>query len=204
MKTIICDYCGNKIETLDSQPISEDCPNCNQPLEIRHIENIQQAVKQESSLDGLTLTYLKTGEQIRIPHAQEFVLGREAVGRELLNKIDYISRTHCKIEVLDNQYVITDIGSTNGTFIGQSKIDCKRYPRQRLSDGEIVILGREPFQVRINYTAIAGQEDVSLEIEDEAIPSQQANKQQFECQDCHAYASDVQEFVCPNCGSYNG
>ena len=201
METIVCDYCGNRIEIFDSHQIPEDCPNCNQPLEVRHLENTQQAVKQESSLDGLTLTYLKTGNQVRIPHAQEFIVGREAAGSELLNKINYISRTHCKIEVLDNQYVITDIGSTNGTFIGQSKIDCNSYPRQRLNDGEIVILGREQFRINLHYNGIIREEVILIEEESPAI--QKKDQPQFECQSCHAYVSEHREFVCPACGSYN-
>ncbi len=45
--------------------------------------------------------------------------------------------------------MITDLGSTNGTFIGVIKIDCKAHPSQVLADGELLFLGKEPFLVRL-------------------------------------------------------
>ncbi|MDW8262158.1 MAG: FHA domain-containing protein [Phycisphaerales bacterium] len=48
-----------------------------------------------------------------------------------------LSRRHCRIEPMLDQWVITDLGSKNGTFI-----DNQRVSRQTLRDGDIIRIGR--------------------------------------------------------------
>lgn len=200
---IMCDYCGNRIQITGPNDIPEDCPNCNSPLEDVQIREASQAQTRQA-LHGFTLTYLKTNEGVTIHHANNMILGREATGRELFGKINHISREHCRIEVVNNQYCVTDLGSTNGTFVGSSKIDCLRNPRQVLHDGDILRLGRETFRITLYDTTSAEY----VEIEDSATivePQPEASLPQptrYECQGCHDYISDKRDCTCPKCGSY--
>lgn len=203
---LICEYCGNRIQVASPQDIPEDCPNCNSPLEDVQLQESPQTQSQQG-LHGFTLTYLKTNETVTIPHVEQLILGREASGRELLEKIEYISREHCKIEALDDHYCVTDLGSRNGTYIGKSRIDCCQHPRQVLQDGEILVLGRETFRVTLHnadHTALqdSAHEDViiSEDAQVEEVPDQPKS---YECEGCHGYISDEKEFVCPKCGTYN-
>lgn len=203
---IMCEYCGNRIQITDPNNVPEDCPNCNSPLEDIQIRETSQAQAQQG-LHGFTLTYLKTNEMISIAHADELILGREAAGRELFEKVGYISRQHCKIEVINNQYCVTDLGSTNGTFAGSSRVDCFRHPRQVLYDGDPLTLGRETFRVTLHSAPDTAMDAVERDdfpfVENgqpEESPPQPAG---YECQGCHDYVSDEKEFVCPKCGSYN-
>lgn len=57
---------------------------------------------------------------------------------------NFISRRHARIQKSETGWVLEDLGSTNGTFIGE-----KRVSRQKLSGGEEIGMG--PF--RINFLA---------------------------------------------------
>ncbi len=75
--------------------------------------------------------YSKTNDQI------------DLTGYDAINK--GISRIHCQIELQDKQIVITDLGSTNGTFIANKRLE----PNQPeiLPRGAELIIGRLPIQI---------------------------------------------------------
>lgn len=56
-----------------------------------------------------------------------------------------VSREHCMIEIRDNQFMVTDLGSTNGTFIASNRL----VPHQPeiLPRGIEVVVGRLPIQI---------------------------------------------------------
>lgn len=205
MPEIICEYCGNRLEVSGPNDIPEDCPNCNQPLEGVQLQASPQS-STERPLQGLTLMYLKTNASVTLNHAGVMLLGREATAGELLGTIDYISREHCKIEARDGQYYVTDLGSTNGTFLGTERTDCFKNPRQRLHDGDMLTLGREVFRVTLNYGE-AAQPVLERSSDPLAAPAASSETPEeptrYECQDCHNYWSDEKEFVCPKCGTFN-
>jgi pSer/pThr/pTyr-binding forkhead associated (FHA) protein len=116
------------------------------------------------------------------------------VGREVLSKVLQISRKHCLIEYKDGKYLLSDLDSRNGTFLGVSKIDCRKNPGQLLVDGELVYLGKEPFLVRIvPKTEAAVEETVREQPERKAV--------KFKCPSCGTeFEKDAE--ICPQCGSY--
>ena len=62
-----------------------------------------------------------------------------------------ISRIHCKVECRDGEWVVVDLGSRNGTWVGD-----KRVKEQVLADGATFLLGRTtPVAVRIRETRAA-------------------------------------------------
>lgn len=50
-----------------------------------------------------------------------------------------VSRKHCKIEYIDSHYYLTDLGSTNGTYLNGRRIERK----ERLFTGDIIGIGSE-------------------------------------------------------------
>lgn len=50
-----------------------------------------------------------------------------------------VSRLHCKIEYIDSHYYLTDLGSTNGTYLNGRRIERK----ERLFTGDIIGIGSE-------------------------------------------------------------
>lgn len=70
----------------------------------------------------------------------DIVVGRNS-GNDLIIKHDSVSRQHCRIEVAKGVFYITDLGSSNGTFIDGQKIEPqKRMPflsAQQLTIGKL-------------------------------------------------------------------
>jgi pSer/pThr/pTyr-binding forkhead associated (FHA) protein len=77
----------------------------------------------------------------------EFIIGR---GEEahLKPSSDLISRKHCSIKVRDNDVVITDLGSRNGTFINGEPIKGEYLAKV----GDVLRVGRLQFEVLIDVT----------------------------------------------------
>jgi len=48
-----------------------------------------------------------------------------------------VSRQHCKIEYISSHFYITDLGSTNGTFLNGKRIEHK----ERIFTGDVITIG---------------------------------------------------------------
>lgn len=95
---------------------------------------------------GFSLLRLKTNEIVKI-NKPEFIIGKER------RRVDYcisdnnsISRTHAKIRVRAGRCYISDLGSTNCTFVNGSKLT----PNQEviLSKGDKIKLSDEEFEFK--------------------------------------------------------
>ena len=198
MTTIHCDYCDTEF-TFDST-IPQLCPNCLSPL---------TTTETKEAAISLELVYQKNGAHIYLKISEDTVLGRGAEGKDILSAIPQISRSHCTITLDKEKLFVTDNNSTNGTYLGAAKIDCKRFPKQELKDGEILYLGREAFLIQLERDkenesfngAVSVQFDTTTQKHEEPSPS---TPTQYECQGCHDYVSDTPEFTCPKCRTYNG
>ena len=87
--------------------------------------------------------------------------------------------------------MISDLGSTNGTFIGVAKIDCKTFSKQVLGDGELLFLGKEPFLVRLIKKEKPEEEPVTAE----------KKPTTFKCASCGTEFTERTD-ICQQCGSY--
>lgn len=78
----------------------------------------------------------------------EFVIGKKA---ELCDGvIDFnkmISRSHCRINRRGNQYTITDLQSSNGTFV--NKVRLQPNQPHPINNGDVIRLANSDFQVSI-------------------------------------------------------
>jgi diguanylate cyclase (GGDEF)-like protein len=72
----------------------------------------------------------------------ETVIGRKP-GVDLLLQDGRVSRRHCKILLSDKGPQIHDLGSTNGTFVNEARVE-KRY----LQDGDLIRLGETVIRFR--------------------------------------------------------
>ena len=221
MYKIVCDYCGEEIifEEVFQKP--KTCPNCNSFLDQLEPQKMSEPVAgtAENQIDkigqqpctGLTLIYQKTGKKIHIDQ-KKVILGREGFGIDVLGEIGQISRIHCVIERINNQYRITDLDSTHGTFMGILKINCKENPQQVLNNDDLVFLGREPFLAQLHFEAQLTVEtgDILAQQDNEIIsePNQSAKRKSvvYRCKNCgkdYDHKKDICEEVCQECGTFN-
>lgn len=77
------------------------------------------------------------GQKFRAAIDPEVTIGRKT-GQILLNFEPSISGTHCKINKFGSVYTITDMNSSNGTFVNGAKIES---PTQ-VKTGDKILLGR--------------------------------------------------------------
>ena len=67
---------------------------------------------------------------------EQFIIGR-AEETDIQFDQESVSRSHARIVVRGENYVITDLGSTNGTYVNDRVIDDRT-----LHDGDIVQIGQ--------------------------------------------------------------
>lgn len=83
----------------------------------------------------------QAGREIVIP-VPEFVIGRDE-DCQLRPRSDAISRKHCVIVVAENQVIVRDLGSKNGTYINGERIEGERVA----ADGDQVQFGPLQFEL---------------------------------------------------------
>jgi pSer/pThr/pTyr-binding forkhead associated (FHA) protein len=82
---------------------------------------------------------------------EEILLGRDEEADITIDD-KRISRQHCKISLAENGYVITDLGSSNGTFVNG-----QRVTEKPLEDGDQIQIGSSRFKFSLESPAIPGQ-----------------------------------------------
>lgn len=76
------------------------------------------------------------GRERPIPRDRPFTLGRsEEADFEIIDS--KISRIHCRVEFREGEWVLEDLQSRNGTWVGEKKVK-----RHSLADGDVFLLGR--------------------------------------------------------------
>ena len=93
------------------------------------------------------------GTEIQV--ADEFLIGREAPGEGRLGQDAEISRQHARITHSGDEYVIEDLGSTNGTFLNGRKISRPEV----LTAGDRIQVGATTLVVQVSVPAAAAAPD---------------------------------------------
>ena len=97
----LCGKCGSSLEMPDTQMCSDD------ESETYLIPYIRRE---------------KTGEIYTI-NSESFVLGADPDCDAVISSNDYISRKHIMIKYENGNFTLTDIGSSNGTYINDNRLD---------------------------------------------------------------------------------
>jgi pSer/pThr/pTyr-binding forkhead associated (FHA) protein len=108
--------------------------------------------------------YLETADGIRIPLTEgESVAGRSDVDIKLND--GYVSRKHASFSVTDGVVSITDLGSANGSFIGDEQLPAGE--RRDLAPGTVFRLGQtELTLVAAEQPAELAEETMVIDAED--------------------------------------
>lgn len=93
-----------------------------------------------------TLIQMNTGKSFVIMNNTEFVIGKGSQANVIVSN-PIISRAHAKISCHNGTCTIQDLGSKNGTFVGDQKISGSNIVV--LTDGMYITLGNEIFQFKI-------------------------------------------------------
>ena len=87
----------------------------------------------------------------------EFVIGRGETAH-LRPQSDLVSRAHCSVLVADGKVVLRDLGSRNGTFLNDERLEGE----QQVTIGDRFRVGRLQFEFQIAH-AVAGSKKPKVE-----------------------------------------
>ena len=87
----------------------------------------------------------------------EFVIGRGETAH-LRPQSDLVSRAHCSVLVADGKVVLRDLGSRNGTFLNDGRLEGE----QQVTIGDRFRVGRLQFEFQIDH-AVAGSKKPKVE-----------------------------------------
>ncbi len=119
-------------------------------------------------------------------------MGREiTIGRaselDMVLIEDMVSRRHAKINTQDGQVIITDAGSTNGTFVNGEKIK-----RSKLKEGDRILIGTSIIKlVTIDPASVLSEMEAKSQLEKRA---QQGQKSQAS----RAMSGSIEEIPLPD------
>jgi hypothetical protein len=102
----------------------------------------------------VSLNIISTGDVVPLAGQEEITLGRMSEGQPVVPDIDLtpykayeagVSRMHASIRVIEDQVLITDLGSANGTRVNGMQITPHiPYP---MKHGDILTLGKFKIQI---------------------------------------------------------
>lgn len=111
--------------------------------------NQPDVVRESASSGSLRIIAMNAPTRIEIAvNKDNFVIGKKA---ELCDGIigfnNMISRSHCRINKIGNQYTITDLQSANGTYV--NKVRLQPNQPHPINNGDVIRLANSDFQVAI-------------------------------------------------------
>ncbi len=123
----VCE-CGTK-----NAPNARKCSSCNED-----ISDITPTPDTEEEKDTTTFVLSSLdGQYAYKVTADEITIGRENTMSEYLAAKSYVSRSHAKLTMVNNELYIENLSNTNFTYVNNKKITCKT----KLQNGDEIGLG---------------------------------------------------------------
>jgi hypothetical protein len=104
----------------------------------------------------ISLNMIESGQILPLADRTEFTLGRSAEGQPIVPDVDLspykayakgVSRLHAVLKLLQDQIVIMDLGSSNGTYLNGNRLP--PYIETPVVHGDVILLGKLKIQVLI-------------------------------------------------------
>ena len=111
------------------------------------------------------VTYRRGGEEVRVDLDRPKVVFGRSSNCDVLLSLKGVSRAHYVIERGDDGWVVSDLNSTNGTYVNQALAT-----RQRLNDGDQITLGPPglvPITLVFRQQMLEAQEDGAVGFEED-------------------------------------
>jgi hypothetical protein len=138
-----CDHCGHEFTSSADQPAAPVTP------------------EPQPRVNTLNMFVLGHADPIQLDGTQDILLGRGVPDWEPgLDLVPFgapymgVSRKHAQITYMDGAYRITDLNSTNGTWLNEQRLQTDRaYP---LKNGDTLRLGRLMLVIYMREVVAAG------------------------------------------------
>ena len=90
----------------------------------------------------------RKGRSFMFDHHDTFIVGRSRFVHCSMPEDMALSRDHFMVEINPPLCELRDLGSTNGTFVNNQRVD-----RIRLASGDLIAAGQSVFRVRVDQTS---------------------------------------------------
>ncbi|MBM3153035.1 MAG: FHA domain-containing protein [Chloroflexi bacterium] len=106
---------------------------------------------------GMSLHLVENGQIVPLVDRNEFTLGRVSEGQPIMPDIDLspfnayshgVSRLHAVLKLQGNKLVVMDLGSSNGTYLNNTRLEPNT--EQVVRHGDILSLGKLKLQVLLS------------------------------------------------------
>jgi hypothetical protein len=152
--SIYCSKCGaqlidmsvatHKIHTAEARQVAQRDSVKNVPPPPAHLQS------------WISLNMIESGQILPLADRSEFTLGRSAEGQPIVPDVDLsphnayangVSRLHAVLKLIQEQIIIMDLGSSNGTYLNGNKL--QPYVEMPVAHGDVIFLGKLKIQVLI-------------------------------------------------------
>lgn len=151
---VYCTKCGaqlvdmsvatHKIKTAETRQVAQHDSGLTPPPPPTHLQS------------WISLNMVESGQILPLADRTEFTLGRSAEGQPIVPDVDLsphnayangVSRLHAVLKLIQEQIVIMDLGSSNGTYLNGSRLP--PYVETPVAHGDVIYLGKLKIQVLI-------------------------------------------------------
>jgi hypothetical protein len=152
-----CSECGAQLVFPDGVPDKpiHPTPAVIQDYRVKKSGRSGKSVSLKFKTDEfIALNLLECDEIIPIRGKREVTLGRSSEGQPIIPDIDFapyhgyeagVSRLHVSIQINEQEIIVTDLGSANGTRINDQKISS--HSSHPIKHGDILTLGKFRIQI---------------------------------------------------------
>jgi hypothetical protein len=104
----------------------------------------------------ISLNMIESGQILPLADRTEFTLGRSAEGQPIVPDVDLspynayangVSRLHAVLKLIQEQIIIMDLGSSNGTYLNKNRLP--PYVETPVAHGDVIYLGKLRIQLLI-------------------------------------------------------
>ncbi len=153
-QVVRCPHCGKMCPAEEKQ-----CPNCGEvlppsPVTTRHVHSAlpvkhseRQGIVQFEMEDSVSLHIADSPITIELSLDKPLVLGRKILpdNEERLDLSEFnaflhgVSRCHCRLQRQSKRLILTDLGSSNGTYLNDDRL--MPYTHYLVAHGDCLRLG---------------------------------------------------------------
>jgi serine/threonine-protein kinase len=140
----------------------------------------------------------RKGRQFCFDRHDTFIVGRSRFVHCPMPEDMALSRDHFMIEINPPQCELRDLGSTNGTFVNNQRVE-----RVRLSSGDVIAAGQSVFRVQVELAAVlsSSEEPGETQTRTDQVRTESVLLGPIRCAGCGAVAPQNLTIVGPAAGT---
>jgi hypothetical protein len=151
---IYCSNCGTQL--VDRPIAAHNIRTFETRHEVLHDSGWIQPPSPPHMQSRISLNMIESGQILPLADRTEFTLGRSAEGQPIVPDVDLsslnayehgVSRLHALLKLIQEQVVVMDLGSSNGTYLKGSRLI--PYVETPVAHGDVILLGKLKIQVLI-------------------------------------------------------